>query len=465
MNPSVPNSPMASLLMSLGGSIDLNRLELTNDGASGLSEFSQLLNGMQLSALPEGIDDQLPELSTSLSAAMPEGQNLPLGLPLSVSSASGDDGAVEGLLPELSDNSSALDATDVSSETLMAQIRDGQDIRVRYADLQEQTESVEQVGDLNDEAGQPGLNSEVPSGLPGQAVPGVLSEPSVSPLASSVRAQNTQDSRPLAAQRAASRNTDGHPSSVLSDPSAEEASVDSDVSELFRPVTADEDGPSGLSQRDTLMSPQNTVLTSSAQVNPNPAAAAGLTIAAAAQSTETAASDALQDASEAGEYSAEEGFEQKLERQLKERLDFGQDRREWTPALGARLVTMVATDVQHARIQLDPPELGSLEIKMQIQHDQASVQVSAQSHQVKDVLDNGAQRLRDALAAEGIELNEFSVAADGGRQGGEDAGRDGSGDGQGSGGLAGEDGIDGDDPAAAKQVHVPAPDALLDTFA
>ena len=162
------------------------------------------------------------------------------------------------------------------------------------------------------------------------------------------------------------------------------------------------------------------------------------------------------------DYSFEEGFEQKLQRQFRERLDFGQDRREWTPALGARLMTMVANDVQHARIQLDPPELGSLEIRMQVQNDQASVQVSAQSHQVKDVLDSSAQRLRDALAAEGIELNEFSVSADSGGQG-RDSGSDGS-DG-GDNGYAGGSGVEGDELVGGNEVHVPAPDSLLDTFA
>ena len=162
------------------------------------------------------------------------------------------------------------------------------------------------------------------------------------------------------------------------------------------------------------------------------------------------------------DYSFEEGFEQKLQRQFREKLEFGQDRREWTPALGARLVTMVANDVQQARIQLDPPELGSLEIRMQVQNDQASVQVSAQSHQVKDVLDNSAQRLRDALAAEGIELSEFSVSADSGGQG-RDGATDNS-DGSNA-GFAGGSGAEGEEVVGINQAHTPAPDSLLDTFA
>ena len=167
-----------------------------------------------------------------------------------------------------------------------------------------------------------------------------------------------------------------------------------------------------------------------------------------------------EDASEAFFY--EENFEQTMQRQSRDRLDFGQDKREWTPALGARLMTMVANDVQQARIQLDPPELGSLEIKMQIQQDQASVQVSAQSHQVKDVLDAGAQRLRDALASEGIELSEFSVSADAeqGTSGSKSESEDGSGQ-----GLADAESLEADDLEGLSESHRAAPDALLDTFA
>src|SRR5690606_2496348 len=79
-----------------------------------------------------------------------------------------------------------------------------------------------------------------------------------------------------------------------------------------------------------------------------------------------------------------------------ERLNVGNDRSAWGGALGARVVAMVMDDVQQARIHLDPPELGSLEIRLQVQQDQATVQVQVQNGQVRDALESGAQRLRDA---------------------------------------------------------------------
>lgn len=96
----------------------------------------------------------------------------------------------------------------------------------------------------------------------------------------------------------------------------------------------------------------------------------------------------------------------------KDILDMGKDVRQWGNNLSQRIVTMVADDVQQARIQLDPPELGSLQVRLQIQQDQASVQVQVQHGHVREALENNAFRLRDALANQGIELDGFDVDSD-----------------------------------------------------
>lgn len=103
---------------------------------------------------------------------------------------------------------------------------------------------------------------------------------------------------------------------------------------------------------------------------------------------------------------------------LKERLIFGRDERSWTPALGQKIVTMVGNQVQEAAIHLDPPELGSLEVKLHIQQEQASVHIQVQHPQVRDVLESQAQRLREALAEQGLTLNNFDVSEQSQQQGG-----------------------------------------------
>ena len=143
----------------------------------------------------------------------------------------------------------------------------------------------------------------------------------------------------------------------------------------------------------------------------------------------------------------------------RDKLEFGQDRREWGGALGARIMTMVAEEVQQARIQLDPPELGSLEIKLHVSQDQASVQVQAQHAHVREVLEANAHRLRDALAAQGIVLDGFDVSERG--QGGADSGQSGDGaDAQGGDDWLADDALTEDRP----QPQVSS-NNLLDTFA
>ena len=99
------------------------------------------------------------------------------------------------------------------------------------------------------------------------------------------------------------------------------------------------------------------------------------------------------------------------ERSSPEALEFGSDRQRWGGALGGRLLTMIAADIQEARIHLDPPELGALEIKMTVDaDDQARVSVQVQNSQVKEVLESQAQRLREALAEQGLTLAGFDVS-------------------------------------------------------
>lgn len=467
MNPSLPNSPLASLMMSLGGSIDFNSLEVSQDGASGLTDFSDLLSGMQLAAVP--LDGK-----QSAIAAMTEGEDLPLTLPL----VSTSDSALSGLTDEaasainIAATNDKEDATTDSgmADNLMVQIKTGSDISVRYVDQSEtQSQRSASDADLLDDESSPVLPEGEQQAVTGAAVAagqsgntGPVTSASVSAATVSGRASNAQ---PVASSLKQTQSRQVNSERDLSSTAA--ASMDDafaeaeEGSETFRPVTATDAD----SDRSGLMEMgRETAKGLSSMVQPQASAA---TTAAATTTTPTAVlsdagADSLMPEEASEEFSFEENFEQTLQRQSRERLEFGQDKREWTPALGARLMTMVANDVQQARIQLDPPELGSLEIKMQIQQDQATVQVSAQSHQVKDVLDSGAQRLRDALAAEGIELSEFSVSADSG-QGKSDSGSE-SGDGSGQ-GLASGESAETDELVGVKKAHTPAPDALLDTFA
>ncbi|MFC3095044.1 flagellar hook-length control protein FliK [Alteromonas sediminis] len=70
---------------------------------------------------------------------------------------------------------------------------------------------------------------------------------------------------------------------------------------------------------------------------------------------------------------------------------------------------MVNSRTTAAEIRLDPPELGSMQIRVNMSGDTASVSFVVQSAQARDVLADATPRLRDMLAEQGIDLGESFV--------------------------------------------------------
>lgn len=141
----------------------------------------------------------------------------------------------------------------------------------------------------------------------------------------------------------------------------------------------------------------------------------------------------------------------------------------WGDALTERISMNAAKDIKQVTIHLDPPELGSLELKMQVKDDQQTqVIVQVQNPQVKEALESSAQRLRDMLASQGLELSEFDVqtSPDQG-QGGQGDGR--SADSNGGGRFAHEaeqdlEALDLDSDGMPLYINLPKNNNLLDTF-
>jgi flagellar hook-length control protein FliK len=78
--------------------------------------------------------------------------------------------------------------------------------------------------------------------------------------------------------------------------------------------------------------------------------------------------------------------------------------------LAAQIVWMQSQHVQRAEINLNPAELGQLQIRLDIQRDQASVSVSSPHAHVREWLDAGQSRLRDLLSQTGVDLASYSVS-------------------------------------------------------
>ena len=97
----------------------------------------------------------------------------------------------------------------------------------------------------------------------------------------------------------------------------------------------------------------------------------------------------------------------------------------WSDSLGRQLLVMNSQGVSSAQIRLDPPELGSLTVKIQMSSDQqASVSFVSQHAVVREALEQQLNRLQDLFKDQGLNLQDVSVSDQSPQQrGGEERGR------------------------------------------
>ena len=78
--------------------------------------------------------------------------------------------------------------------------------------------------------------------------------------------------------------------------------------------------------------------------------------------------------------------------------------------IGEKINKMISGKVQNMSIQLEPANLGKLNINIQMGQDQqASVQFLVQVGQTRELVEQALPRLRDMLAGQGIALGDTQV--------------------------------------------------------
>ncbi|MDZ7802640.1 flagellar hook-length control protein FliK [Thiohalophilus sp.] len=82
----------------------------------------------------------------------------------------------------------------------------------------------------------------------------------------------------------------------------------------------------------------------------------------------------------------------------------------WSNGIGERIQWMVGQNMQRAEIRLEPPELGSLELRVTINRDQASLNISVANAQVRDAVEAAAPRLREMFGEVGLDLGDVNVS-------------------------------------------------------
>lgn len=82
----------------------------------------------------------------------------------------------------------------------------------------------------------------------------------------------------------------------------------------------------------------------------------------------------------------------------------------WDDAVTQKVMWMSSQQISKAEISLDPPELGSLHVRITTHGDQTSVSFSSNHAAVRDALDQNLPRLRDMMEGQGLDLADVNVA-------------------------------------------------------
>ena len=88
----------------------------------------------------------------------------------------------------------------------------------------------------------------------------------------------------------------------------------------------------------------------------------------------------------------------------------------WGQALGDKIVWMAAGAQQTALLTLNPPNLGPLQIVLNLTNDQATASFFTAQPEVRQALEAAFPRLRDMMSEAGIQLGEATVSAETPRQ-------------------------------------------------
>ena len=78
--------------------------------------------------------------------------------------------------------------------------------------------------------------------------------------------------------------------------------------------------------------------------------------------------------------------------------------------LQERVSSMLSINNKEAEIRLDPPEMGSMQIRIRSDAEQAQINFVVQNQQAKEALEQSLPRLREMLMQQGLELGESSIS-------------------------------------------------------
>lgn len=83
--------------------------------------------------------------------------------------------------------------------------------------------------------------------------------------------------------------------------------------------------------------------------------------------------------------------------------------KDFVDSMKNKVMLMISQKLQQIDIKLDPPELGNVQVRVNLQNDVATVNFTVQNSQAKDALEQHMNKLRDMLNQSGVDVGEANV--------------------------------------------------------
>ena len=83
----------------------------------------------------------------------------------------------------------------------------------------------------------------------------------------------------------------------------------------------------------------------------------------------------------------------------------------WSQQFGEKIVWLTKSDQQSAQININPPELGPVQITLNLNGDQAKMVFASPHPEVRQAIENALPQLKEMLSAAGISLGQTNVGA------------------------------------------------------
>jgi flagellar hook-length control protein FliK len=84
-------------------------------------------------------------------------------------------------------------------------------------------------------------------------------------------------------------------------------------------------------------------------------------------------------------------------------------RKDFADAVKDKVLVMINQKLQKFEITLDPPEFGNMQVRVNLQGEQASVNFVVQNQQAKEAIEQNMQKLKDMLSEQGVDVGGANV--------------------------------------------------------